>query len=248
MRAQATRRVTTTALSLALVLGAGGPAMAAQKQAPRAGAIAASDAAGVPVPDADSLVAQAAVLAELGGVLTPVTDLIKAVLAADDGRLSAEEVAKHAAAIRAAIEAAVGAPATTPQAPAVPDTPAAPEKPAAEKPEAPGIPQMPEGPLAEKPAAVPSAGDDKAASADVREDALAALQKSVDALVEASRSGEAEAVATAVTAVVTGVANLIAATLHGGDLPAADLQGLPSLQPPADGAQTPAVAPAQPES
>ncbi|TGA93798.1 hypothetical protein E2651_35490 [Streptomyces sp. MZ04] len=71
--------------------------------------------------------------------------------------------------------------------------------------------------------------DDKAAPADLKGDALKALQTAVDALVKAATGGDVTAVATAIPTVLTGLVNLVAATLLGGGLPAADLAGLPTL-------------------
>ncbi|WP_306453552.1 hypothetical protein [Streptomyces sp. Tue6028] len=67
------------------------------------------------------------------------------------------------------------------------------------------------------------------APTDLKGDALAALQAAVDALLKAATSGDAAQVAPAVTAVVTGLVDFVAATVLGGGLPAPDLPGLPSL-------------------
>ncbi|MFL4904218.1 hypothetical protein ACJ6WF_13790 [Streptomyces sp. MMS24-I2-30] len=64
---------------------------------------------------------------------------------------------------------------------------------------------------------------------DLRGDALAALQKAVDALLAAVTSGDVSKVLPAATAVVTGLVNFVAATVLGGGLPAPDLPGLPAL-------------------
>ncbi|MFH8799470.1 hypothetical protein ACH4F6_07715 [Streptomyces sp. NPDC017936] len=92
-----------------------------------------------------------------------------------------------------------------------------------------------------------SGGAAKAAApaADLRADAVAALQKALDALLEAVTSGDADEVLPAATSVVTGVVDLLTATLLGGGLPAPSLAGLP--QPPAlPAAPTAPVAPPQP--
>ena len=73
-----------------------------------------------PVPGADALLAQVKGLGDLGGVLAPVTDLLNAVLKADNGQLSAEEATKLGDAVKDAIAKATAA------APAVPAAPAAP--------------------------------------------------------------------------------------------------------------------------
>ncbi|MGW3955118.1 hypothetical protein ACWEKM_30225 [Streptomyces sp. NPDC004752] len=80
------------------------------------------------------------------------------------------------------------------------------------------------------PAPAKQGDDGKAAKAkDLHGDALAALQKAVDTLLAAVTSGDVGQVLPAVTAVVTGLVNLLAATLLGGGLPAANLPGLPAL-------------------
>ncbi|MBO4260686.1 hypothetical protein GRC12_43730, partial [Streptomyces griseorubiginosus] len=69
------------------------------------------------------------------------------------------------------------------------------------------------------------------AAADLTGDALAALQKAIDALLQAVTSGDVSQVVPAVTSVVTGLVNTITSTLLGGSLPAADLPGLPVSTP-----------------
>ncbi len=69
----------------------------------------------------------------------------------------------------------------------------------------------------------------KAGPLDIKADALAALQKSVDTLLTAVTSGDVANVAPAVTGVVTSLVGFVAATLLGGGLPAPDLAGLPPL-------------------
>ncbi|NEA61421.1 hypothetical protein G3I56_02165 [Streptomyces sp. SID12488] len=64
---------------------------------------------------------------------------------------------------------------------------------------------------------------------DIKGDALAALQKSVDTLLTAVTSGDAANVVPAVTGVLTSLVGVVAATLLGGGLPAPDLAGLPPL-------------------
>ncbi|MFJ3302468.1 hypothetical protein ACIPSA_05000 [Streptomyces sp. NPDC086549] len=71
---------------------------------------------------------------------------------------------------------------------------------------------------------------------DLTGDALAALQKAVDGLVAAAASGDATQVLPAVTAVVTGLVNLVAATLQDDGLPAPDL---PVSTPPTPTPPTP---------
>ncbi|CAM5631634.1 hypothetical protein STENM327S_03246 [Streptomyces tendae] len=89
------------------------------------------------------------------------------------------------------------------------------------------------------------------AASDLSAAANAALQKQVDALVKATTSGTAEQVSPAVKDLMTGVVNVVAATLVGNGLPAADLAGLPGVAttPEAttpDAAAPDAAAPADP--
>jgi hypothetical protein len=65
--------------------------------------------------------------------------------------------------------------------------------------------------------------------ADLRADALTDLREALDKLLAAATSGDADQVLPAATAVVTGLVNLLAATLLDGGLPAPDLAGLPKL-------------------
>ncbi|MEV0111673.1 hypothetical protein AB0H77_00260 [Streptomyces sp. NPDC050844] len=202
MRALPARRIATSVLCASLLLGTAGPAIAAENDSPHGSAQAAARA---PVPGADALLAQIKTLGDVGGVLTPVTALLDAVLKADNGQLPAAEATKHADAVKAAITAATAA---APKAPALPKTPAVPE--------APAVPKT-------------MSSNDKAAAADLKADALKALQSAVDALLKAAAGGDVGAVVTAVPVVLTSLVNLIAATLLGGGLPAPNLPGLPAL-------------------
>ncbi|MCX4669654.1 hypothetical protein OG453_23720 [Streptomyces sp. NBC_01381] len=205
MRALPARRIATSVLCASLLLGAAGPVIAAENDSPHGSAQAAARA---PVPGADALLAQIKTLGDVGGVLTPVTALLDAVLKADNGQLPAAEATKHADAVKAAITAATAA--AAPKAPALPKTPAVPE--------APAVPAVPKA----------MSSDDKAA-ADLKGDALKALQSAVDALLKAAAGGDVGAVVTAVPIVLTSLVNLIAATLLGGGLPVPNLPGLPAL-------------------
>lgn len=202
MRALPARRIATSVLCASLLLGAAGPVIAAENDSPHGSAQAAARA---PVPGADALLAQIKTLGDVGGVLTPVTALLDAVLKADNGQLPAAEATKHADAVKAAITAATAA---APKAPALPKTPAVPE--------APAVPKT-------------MSSNDKAAAADLKADALKALQSAVDALLKAAAGGDVGAVVTAVPVVLTSLVNLIAATLLGGGLPVPNLPGLPAL-------------------
>ena len=78
MRGLPVRRLASTALCASLVLGVAAPtAFAADGLAPERTA-----ASKAPLPNADALLAQTKSLGDLGSLLTPVTDLVNAVLAA----------------------------------------------------------------------------------------------------------------------------------------------------------------------
>lgn len=236
------RRIASSALCGALLLGLAGPAaVAAEHQSARSRVQVASQA---PVPGADGLLAQVQSLGNLGTVLTPVTDLLNAVLKADNGQLSAEEATTLGDAVKAAIEK-VGAVAA-PAAPAVPSVPAAPAVPAVPSaPAVPAVPALPQTststlPTGSLPAAAPlapladSGADSRAVASaklpdDLVADALAGLQKAVDTLLAAVTSGDVTQVVPAVTGVLTALVNVLAATLLSGNLPLPDLPGLPAL-------------------
>ncbi|MDT9700203.1 hypothetical protein [Streptomyces sp. P17] len=232
MRALPARRIASSALCATLLLGIAGPAAMAADDSARERTHAASSA---PVPGADGLLEQTKALGDLGGVLTPVTDLLNAVLKADNGQLPAADAEKLGQAVKDAIAkvsaAAPAAPSanlpatststststsTTPTTPAAPTAPAAPTLPAA--------PALP---------ALTKSDDSKAPSAqlpaDLVADALAALQKAVNTLLTAITSGDVGQVVPAVTGALTGLVNALAATLLGGGLPAPNLAGLPAL-------------------
>lgn len=99
MRGLPARRIASTALCAALLVGMTGPAAVAADPARKP----ARTASGAPVPDADALLAQVKSLGDLGGVLTPVTDLLNSVLKADNGQLSATEATKLGTAVKDAI-------------------------------------------------------------------------------------------------------------------------------------------------
>ncbi|MFJ1804842.1 MULTISPECIES: hypothetical protein [unclassified Streptomyces] len=245
MRGLPVRRIASTALCAALVLGTAAPAaMAADGAAARERNAALSDA---PVAGADALLAQAEGLGELGTVLTPVTELINTVLKADDGQLTATQATQLGDAVKAAIaKITATAPVTTPALPAdpaaaLPAKPALPADPAAALPAKPALPADPAAALPAKPAlpadpaaalpakpALPAApvaalspvgksGDDgKAkAAADPVSDAVAALDKAVAALLAAATSLDVGQVVPAVTGVVSGLLDLLTATLAG---------------------------------
>ncbi|MFE0685692.1 hypothetical protein ACFW17_33480 [Streptomyces sp. NPDC058961] len=111
MRARTPRRLAAVALSTAIVIGSAGTAMAAGSPPPRAAR------AEAPVPGADSLLGQAQRLNGLGGVLTPVTDLLTGVLKGASPADTAALAGKATAALDAVQQAA---PAATPPAAAGP--------------------------------------------------------------------------------------------------------------------------------
>ncbi|MET9362126.1 hypothetical protein ABZX93_14545 [Streptomyces sp. NPDC006632] len=196
MRARTPRRLAAVALSTALVVGSAGTAWAAADvQPPRpAGAEA-------PVPGADAVLKQVKTLADLGGALKPVTDLLTGAL----GGASPADVTAPAAKATSALDAVKAA---APAAPAVPATPSAPA----------AVPALPLG------------GSQLAAGpTDIKADAVAALKKSIDSLVKAVTSANVAGIVPAATEVVTGLVGLVVATLLGGGLPVPSLPGLPAL-------------------
>lgn len=241
------RRIATTALTAGLLIGLSGPVvMAADGESVRERTHAASHA---PLPDVAELQSQVGSLAGLGGVLTPVTDLLNAVLKADNGQLSATDADKLAAAVKDALAKADAADAdaddtaTTPSTTTPGTTTPGTTTPGTSTPAQPPVVTAPE---AETPVTLPAPvvaqdTDETAAAADLAAQSYAALQKQIDALIEATTSGTAEQVSPAVEDVVTGVVNVVAATLVGSGLPAADLAGLPAL-PAAPEATTPEAA------
>ncbi|MCX5133111.1 MULTISPECIES: hypothetical protein [unclassified Streptomyces] len=208
MRALPVRRIATSALCATLLIGIAAPAsMAADSDLPRGHSHAAA-----PVPGADALLAQTKTLGDISGVLAPVTALVDAALKADNGQIPADQATKLGQAAKDAIAkvtaaAPVAPPAAAPAVPAVPPV------------ALPAVPPLSKN--AERPRAL--------AAADVKADALTALQTAVDSLVKAVTSGDAASVVPAATAVVTGLVNFVVATVLGGGLPAPNLPGLPAL-------------------
>ncbi|MGQ5592021.1 hypothetical protein ACUJ8N_01940 [Streptomyces sp. ESR1.13] len=243
------RRIATSVLCAGLLIGLSGPAVMAADGAPaRERTHTASRA---PLPDAEELQSQVAGLAGLGGVLTPVTDLLDAVLKADNGQLSAADADKLSAAVKDALAKADAADTDAGDTAATPGT-TTPGTTTPAQPPAVTAPESGTDTPVTLPAPVTAPGDDgTAAASDLSASAQAALQKQVDALVKATTSGSADQVSPAVKDVVTSVVNVVAATLVGNGLPAADLAGLPGVptapQATAPDATTPeAAAPADP--
>ncbi|CAL9456146.1 hypothetical protein [Streptomyces sp. NPDC057838] len=202
------RRIATPALCATLLLGVTGPAAMAADSASAPERVHAASRA--PVPDADALLGQVQGLGHLGGVLTPVADLLTAVLKADGGQLAPSDAAKLSTSVQDAIDQATAAPETTAPGTTGPSSPLpqastlpAPVEDRAELPE-----RLPEGLVA---------------------DALQTLEKATGGLLKAVTSGDTAQVTPAVDAVVKGLVNTVAATLVGSELPAPDLAGLSSL-------------------
>ncbi|WP_328496259.1 hypothetical protein OHS59_28840 [Streptomyces sp. NBC_00414] len=238
MRALPARRIATSALCAAFLLGIAGPvAVAADHDSAhdtRAAAVPAT-AVGAPVPEADALLAQVTSLGDVAGVLKPVTDLLAAALKADGGKLPAADATRLGDAVKEAIAKVTAAAPAAPQTPPA-KTPTEPKTPI--DPQTPTGPQVPVAPPAILPAlpgapALPMPGAaGHVAAPDLKADALKALQSSVDALVQAAAGGDATALGAAAKQVVTGLVNFVAAVAVGGGLPAPNLPGLPKL--PAD--------------
>ncbi|MFI8896427.1 hypothetical protein [Streptomyces paradoxus] len=197
------RRIATSALCATLLLGVTGPAAVAADSASAPEHTHAASRA--PVPDADELLGQVTSLGDLGGVLLPASDLLTAVLKADDGQLPPSQAAKLSTSVQDAIDQAIAT------APAAPGT-------------APQNTPLPQA------STLPAPVEDRTElPEDLAAEALAALRKSTERLLKAVTSGDAAQVTPAVDDVVAGLVNAVAATLVGSRLPAPDLAGLPSL-------------------
>ncbi|MFF6995126.1 hypothetical protein ACFY93_09230 [Streptomyces sp. NPDC008313] len=240
MPALPARRIASSALCATFLLGIAAPvAIAADSDSARGRTHAAA-----PVPGADALMAQVQSLADAGGVLIPVSDLLSAVLKADDGKLAAAEAQQYAQAVKDAIakvQASDGAvPPTEATAPAAEATPANPATPAAPEAQAnqatPATPAAPEAqanqaapatpadPTSAQPAApaapaapVAQSAEAKAqpAEATTMDEALSSLQDAVDELVEAITSGASEQVAQEVDDVMTAAVDVVSTTVAG---------------------------------
>ncbi|QES42885.1 hypothetical protein DEJ49_19500 [Streptomyces venezuelae] len=201
MRALPVRRLATTTLCAALLLGTAGPALASVGDASRDQARTAPRAPAAPDP-----LAQVQQLINIEGVLKAVSELLTAVLKAPGNKLSPEDVKKHTEALKKALEAAAKPPAKG-ATEAVPKT-------ATE-----AVPKTVTGVAARA---------DKA-PLDPKADAVAALQKAVDALLKAATAGDIKAVAAQVPTILTGVVNFLVASITGGGLPAPALPETPAL-------------------
>ncbi|WP_405473028.1 hypothetical protein [Streptomyces canus] len=221
MRGLPARCIASCALCAALLVAVAGPTAAASRGP-------------VPVPHADALRPQVEALAELGGVLTPVTDLLNAVLKADNGQISVEQAAELGDAVKDATakiteEASVAA--VTLPATGMTTTPSTTT----------GTTTTPSTTTGTTTTPIPSLlltliqnGDDAGersvkAPADLLDDALDALEKAIDDLLTAVTSGEATQVESTLPAVISGLVDTVAATMLDTELPAPDLAGLSSL-------------------
>ncbi|MFD3521994.1 hypothetical protein [Streptomyces sp. NPDC058653] len=218
MRSHVSSRAAAAAVCAVLVLGTAGTAAAVTVQETPVGVGA--EATRAPIADAEALKQQTRTLSSLSDAIKPVTALLDSVIAADNGQISAADVQKHQKAIKKALDAVKNA------------ASAAPAKPAA--------------PMAGMDAVTTMGADDKAqAAADLTAEAVACVQRSTDALLKATTTKDANAVATQSKAVVTSLVNLTAALVMNGRLPAPNLPGLPEL-PKQPGAEVPAPAPELP--
>ncbi|MFD7437192.1 hypothetical protein [Streptomyces sp. NPDC059861] len=159
MRGLPARRLASSALSAALVLGIAAPvAIAADHDS-------APSRTSTPVPGADELLSQIDYLAGLDTAFTPITDLLDTVLAAEGGQLTESQASALEVSVQEAIEEVMaGMPVMTPSAAtpspsaALPSAPAAPATPGAQAtPAAPSAPAAPSVPAAPSTPAVPSA-------------------------------------------------------------------------------------------
>ncbi|MGW2934367.1 hypothetical protein ACWDA7_21500 [Streptomyces sp. NPDC001156] len=108
MRALPARRLASSALCATLLLGITGPAAVAAGHDSARGR---PQVATAPLPGADALLARAQELSSINSAVVPVTELVTAVLKADNGQLSASDAARLGKAAKDAI-AKMGSPAS----------------------------------------------------------------------------------------------------------------------------------------
>ncbi|MFF3334793.1 hypothetical protein ACFYWX_35530 [Streptomyces sp. NPDC002888] len=196
-------RIASSALCAALLVGITGPASMAADSAREHRHAASPD---VRLLGTDALLAQARKVN--GGALTPVADLLHAVLEADHGRLPAAEARTLGAAAKGALaKEAAKAPATS----------ATPTAPAPASALGTGVLLLP---TPVQPAAVPASDELDAAGdeSDAVEEALDALEEGIDDLLGAITSGGDAEVLPSVDDLLTELQDLIDALL-GGSLP-----------------------------
>ncbi|WP_329442823.1 hypothetical protein [Streptomyces canus] len=233
MRGLPARCIASCALCAALLVAVAGPTAAASRGP-------------VPVPHADALRPQVEALAELGGVLTPVTDLLNTVLKADNGQISAEQAAELGDAVKDAIAkiteetsaAAVTLPATgtttgstttgsttTGSTTTGSTTTGSSTTGSSTTGSSTTIPSLLLTLIQNSDVGTRSVK----APADLLDDAIDALEKAIDDLLTAVTSGEATQVESTLPAVISGLVDAVAATMLDTELPAPDLAGLSSL-------------------
>jgi hypothetical protein len=231
MRGLPARCIASCALSAALLVAVAGPSAAASRGP-------------VPVPHADALRPQVQALAQLGGVLTPVTDLLNTVLKADNGQISVEQAAKLGDAVKdatAKITEATSAAAVTLPATGTTTAPSTTTGSTTTPSMTTGSTTTPSMTTGSTTTPIPSLlltliqnGDDGRARsvkapADLLDDAIDALEKAIDDLITAVTSGEATQVESTLPAVISGLVDAVAATMVDTELPAPDLAGLSTL-------------------
>lgn len=224
MRPHVSSRAAAAAVCAALVLGTAGTAVAITADETPVGVGA--EAARAPIADAAAIKRQAEALSSLSGAITPVTDLVADVLAADNGRLAAADLQRHQAAIQKGLEAVRNA------------APAAPAKPSDNA-------DNPDNADAMSPVNAVGADGNMSAPATMTARAVDSVQRSTDALLKVAATKDAKAVATQSQAVVTSLVNLTTALVMNPRMPAPNLPGLPEL-PKLPGAERPAPAPELP--
>ncbi|MEU7056145.1 hypothetical protein [Streptomyces sp. NPDC046197] len=186
MRALPVRRITSSALGAALLVGTTGPVALAADSAPERPGRSHVTSAGKRLPGADALVVQVRKLNTFGSEAKPVTDLLNAVLEADHGQLPAAKARKLGdAAKRALLKVAARTPAT----------------PATTR------------------AATAKSGTSERRAADPTSDALDALAKAIDTLVQSVTSGDVDQVLPSVAGLLTDAINLLTASLIDDPLP-----------------------------
>lgn len=201
MPAFSARRIASSALCAALVLGVTAPvALATDTARDRT-----QEAA--PVTGAEALRSQVQQLNQLGTMVVPITQLMDAVLKAENGQLPPAEANR----LRDAAKAAIARTAAT-MAAATATTPAAPSAPQASANPA-SVSLSPAGTTAREP-----------------RQALIDLQALVDSLVQAATSGDPNAVVSAVQNLVTGLVKTITDLANQvPQLPTPQLPNLPSV-------------------
>ncbi|MGW2743787.1 hypothetical protein [Streptomyces sp. NPDC001450] len=210
MRVLPARRLASTTLCAALLVGIAGPAAVAADSA-RGRTHAGSHSA---VPGADALLAQVRSLRNVDPVLNPVIDLLEQSL--QKGRLTPDQARKLGDAAKEAIaEATAGAP----TAPATHTTPATPTTPAS--------PSMAAASAAPLPAAFAKSDVKVPQARDLTDD----LQNAIDALLQAVTSNLDALPATVTGAVsdLVDLVDLITSALDGLPLPLPSLPADPSL-------------------